>query len=137
MAAVLAYFNWYRLPQDESPPLFAIALFGLLGGTLSATLRASDTRLSSRIPEMTAGNRVTFMPILVGGASAIAIYSFLRSDLTGVFNAEVAKALEPDQPFTAYAIAFASGFSERLVRRAVEELAGKEQEDSKDKPKTP
>jgi hypothetical protein len=115
-----------------------VALFGILGGTVSAMLRASDTSQSARIPELTAAVRVTFMRILVGGASAVVIYVFLKSALggalgTALFSGGIAKAIEDLQPFTAYAVAFVAGFSERLVLRAVEQLAGKADDKSKAK----
>ena len=107
-----------------------IALFGLLGATVSGMLRASDSGQSARIPELTAAIRVTFMRVLMGGASAVMIYVFLRSSLgsslgTSLFSKGIAEAVKELQPYTAYAIAFVAGFSERLVLRAVEAVAGK------------
>jgi hypothetical protein len=89
-------------------------------------LRASDSGQSTRIPELTAAIRVTFMRILMGGASAVMIYVFLRSSLSrSLFSQEIAQAVETPWPYTAYAVAFVPGFSERLVLRAVETVAGK------------
>jgi|SoiMethySBSTD1v2_1073268.scaffolds.fasta_scaffold383034_2 hypothetical protein len=107
-----------------------IELFGLLGATVSGMLRASDSGPSARIPELTAAIRVTFMRILMGGASAVVVYVFFRSGLgsslaRSLFSDDIAQALGELQPYTTYAIAFVSGFSERFVLRAVEAVAGK------------
>ena len=107
----------------------AVVLFGLLGATVSAMLNASDTSQSARIPELTSAMRVTFMRILMGGASALVLYVFLASSLGGtlgkqLFSDSIAKAIGTLQPLTAYSVAFVAGFSERLVTRAVEKIAG-------------
>jgi hypothetical protein len=116
-------------------------LFGLLGGTVSAMLRASDPSQSSRIPELTAAMRVTFMRILMGAASAIVIYVFIKSPLgaslsKSVFSEGIGDSLKLPTSFTAYVIAFVAGFSERLVLRAVESVAGKADDKSTAKPAT-
>ena len=110
-----------------------VALFGLLGGTVSAMLQASDAGQSSRIPETTAAIRVTFMRVCMGAASALIVYVFLKSELPGVLNQELTKGMKTLEPFTAYSIAFVAGFSERLVLRAVEHVGGKERPREKEK----
>lgn len=109
--------------------LAAVVLFGLLGGAVSAMLHASDTSQSARIPELTSAIRVTFMRILMGGASALVLYVFLASSLGGtlgkqLFSESIATAIGTLKPLTAYSLAFVAGFSERLVTRAVEKIAG-------------
>jgi hypothetical protein len=116
------------------PPLASfgvIALFGLLGAIISGMLRASDSGQSARIPELTATIRVTFMRIFMGSASAVIIYVFLESNLTSLFSDKIASAMRHPEPCTAYAIAFVAGFTERLVLRAVEAVAGKSENKSK------
>lgn len=135
MAAILGLAYAGRLPLDQTLPrtfasLMAVMLFGTLGGTISAMLRASDTTLSARIPEITSTSRVTFMRILMGGASAVVVHFALQSQLTGIFNQQLAAAVAVLTPPTAYIVAFASGFSERLVLRAVEYIAGKQAAES-------
>lgn len=109
--------------------LAAVVLFGLLGGTVSAMLNASDTGPAARIPEFTSAIRVTLMRILMGGASALVLYVFLASNLGGalgkqLFSDSIARAIETLTALTAYSVAFVAGFSERLVTRAVEKIAG-------------
>lgn len=124
--------RWGLRPDQEAgqttlPVFTTLVLFGLLGGTVSAMLRTTDAAQPARIPETTAAIRVTFMRIMMGGASAVVIYVFLNSKLTGIFNQDIANALSTLEPYTTYALAFVAGFSERLVLRAVEQVAGAEQ----------
>jgi hypothetical protein len=130
MAGIMGLLYLGHLPLGpELPSTFysfvGVMLFGNLGGTISAMLRASDTTSSARIPEITSATRVTFMRILMGGASAVIIYLALKSQLTGVFSQELAATMKALTPQTTYVIAFVAGFSERLVLTAVEYVAGK------------
>ena len=101
-----------------------IALFGLLGATISGMIRAYGKDQPSRIPELTAALRVMFMRILMGSATAIVVYVFLKSQLVGALG-DWLKPLQDLKPFTTYAVAFISGTSERFVMKAVEQVAGK------------
>jgi hypothetical protein len=127
----LSYFG--RLPFGEAlvPPTFhtllAVMLFGNLGGTISAIVRAASSSTSVRIPEIASANRVSFIRILMGGASAVVIYLALRSQLTGMLPQQLSSAVEKLTPFTTYVIAVASGFTERFVLRAVEFMLGKQE----------
>jgi hypothetical protein len=132
MAGILGLAFRGQLPTaPDTPPsgflmLAAVTLFGALGGTVSAMIRASGSMTSgARIPEITSANRVTFMRILMGAASALIVQLALQSQMTWIFDAELAGRLASLNPQTAYVVAFAAGFSERLVLRAVEYVAGK------------
>jgi len=98
-----------------------VALFGLLGGTLSAMLKAPESTKSSRIPELTATTRITLLRLCMSAAAAIVIYVFLESDLSDPFLG----SLEDIKPYTIFAVSFVAGFTERLVMRAVGHVAGK------------
>ncbi len=142
MAVLLAVVQAWGLPPSPSTgdgafrTFIVVALFGLLGGTVSAMIRASDTSQSARIPELIAAVRVTFMRIFMGSAAAVVIYVALNSQLRGAFSSELF-GREPLQPYTMYVVAFVAGFSERLVMRAVEHVVGKDQEKSKGKEQAP
>jgi hypothetical protein len=130
MAGIIGLAYTGTLPSGQVAPtnfytLIAVMLFGNLGGTASAMLRASDPTSSARIPELTSANRVTFMRILLGGASAVVVYLVLQSQLTGVFNQTVADAMKSLTTATIYVVVFVAGFTERLVLRTVEIIAGK------------
>lgn len=120
-----------RLPLEALPPaasismLFGVMLFGNLGAAISAVLQASDTSGSARIPEITTANSLTLLRVLMGAGSAMVIYMALRSQVSDVFNPAFATVLKNVTSPAMYLVAFVSGFSERLVLRAVESIAGK------------
>ncbi len=113
-----------KAPPDYKEDLWmflTVALFGLLGGTLSAMLKAPESTKSSRIPELTATTRITLLRLCMSAAAAIVIYVFLESDLSDPFLG----SLEDIKPYTIFAVSFVAGFTERLVMRAVGHVAGK------------
>ncbi len=123
----MSYANLLPFGGVSLPPTFAsivaVMLFGKLGATFSAVLRASDSKASVRIPEITSANRVSFLRILIGGVSAVVVYLALNSELAGVFSFR--DSLKTLTPFTIYVVAFASGITERVVLRAIESVLGK------------
>lgn len=113
-------------PTPPSRELFLnVMLFGLLGGVVSAILKAIDLDQSSRIPEMLTSIYVTFLRIFVGGAFAIIIIIFLKSQFVSFLNPTVAVAVKSLNIYSIYAISFVSGFTERLALRAIEAIATK------------
>jgi 8-oxo-dGTP diphosphatase len=119
---LLLYLSWIDfIPLTKDTVSFgwrilvSVALFGLLGGTLSAMLSIPATTKSSRIPELTHTIRLTLLRLFMGAGSALVIYLFLNSQLK-----EIVYKLKEIEPYTVYAISIVAGFSERLVLRAVE-----------------
>ena len=109
---------------DLAKTIFYVFLFGLLGGTLSAILKVPTTTDSSRIPELIGSFQVMMLRLVTGGASAIIVFIFLRSQ----FSKDIFSFVTPEiliDPFSIFAISFVSGFSERLVLRAVEKISEK------------
>jgi ADP-ribose pyrophosphatase YjhB (NUDIX family) len=104
-------------PLFSKDILAAVILFGLLGGTVSAILSTAKTSTKTKISEQIATSMITLMRVLVGAASALAVYTFLRA---GVIFSEMLPSVG-----LIMAMSFASGFSERLVKQAVESLGGK------------
>jgi len=97
-----------------------IILFGLLGGAFSAALKLPSSIQSTRIPELTQSFQLTTLRVFIGAVSAFIIFLFLKSDFIGsIFNLSGVVS----NIFTLYAIAFAAGFSERFVLKAVEAVA--------------
>ena len=119
----LLWLSAYLGPTFSDNNLFAtlrsMAMVGLLGATISAM---TDTpRLgSTRIPEMASSIRVTLLRLLIGPASAIVLYFVIQSN----FYSAVFRFGQPNG-YAILVIAFAAGFSERLVLRVVETIAGK------------
>ena len=96
-------------------PIIEIILFGLFGGAFSAVVRVPASIQSSKIPELAHDLRITLLRIFIGAASALIIYLFIESEFVkNIFDFSI------NDIHTKYIIAFASGFSERLVLRAVE-----------------
>jgi len=103
------FFNWKML--------LSVMIFGWLGGTVSAIFSLARTSIKRRIPEHIANIPVTLVRTGVGAASAAAIYIFLASNIIDVHGLNTPKILF---------FSFAAGFSEYLLKKAVESVAGKE-----------
>ena len=100
--------------------LLSVGSMGLLGATISAITDAPRLQSSARIPEMTSTIRVIALRLLMGPSSAIVIYFLISSNLyDSVFNVPL-----PDG-YAILTIAFVAGFTERLVLRVIETVAGK------------
>ena len=93
----------------------AIGLFGAIGGAISGLygIRQAYT-LESGTPERVLNNWITLAKPAVGFAAAIIIGVFLIGGLVQAANITMSNYL-------VYAMAFVSGFSERLIIGAVEE----------------
>ncbi len=111
--------------------IIGVVLFGLLGALTSAILFTRNTSQSSRITELGSSDVITLSKLFIGAGFSIFIYLLLRSsasDSIKLFNFTVST------PYDYFAIAFVSGFSEILARKAINLLLGKETENSKKKP---
>jgi len=100
--------------------LFGVCVVGLLGASVSAITHASRSQGPARIPEMVASLRVTLLRLMMGPASAIVILFAIQSN----FYDSIFKLPRPNGPGL-LVIVFAAGFSERLVLRVVELVAGR------------
>ena len=98
--------------------IVAVAIFGLLGGVISAILSVAKSSTQLRIPEQMSGFFIVLMRIFVGAAAAIAVYIFFQA---GILTLKITTSA-----MGFLAISFAAGFSERLVTRAVKSITGKE-----------
>jgi 8-oxo-dGTP diphosphatase len=112
--------------QNPWKVIGSVAIFGLLGGVVSAIIREMNVNAPSRIPELTTSIRITLLRIFVGSAFAVVVYLFIKSQLIDVFNPNIQNHIKIIHPYTIYAISFVAGFSERLVLRAVSVVVGKE-----------
>jgi hypothetical protein len=107
--------------------LFLVVLFGVLGASVSGLFSLSDVLKGATVPQSVGHFSLTIGRLVVGAAGALVLHVFL---LAGVF--ELVFNLPAEEPTAALALslAFVGGFSERLLRRAVEQLAGAEDERS-------
>ncbi len=99
--------------------LVAVALFGILGQSFSAAVTLARNPLHSRIPELLAHFWMSLLRPAMGAAAALAVFVFILSGVLPLAELNVAAV---------YGVSFAAGFSERLVIRAVETVAGKSKE---------
>ena len=116
-------------PEWGWKTLLVVLLFGVLGASFSATRKVTGDSGKSRIPELAAGFSITIARTALGATPALAAYAFLRSGML-----PVGKGSKTSMP-VALGIAFAAGFSERLVLRVLESLDSKtDKPDSKPPP---
>lgn len=92
-----------------------IFVFGVLGATTSSILSLSRGILGMRVPEQVGTLGLTIARVTVGGTSALVIYVFLIADIIELVTLT---------PGATFAFAFIGGFTERLLVRAVESIAG-------------
>jgi hypothetical protein len=103
--------------------LLGILLFGLLGATTSSILITRQRSGQTRITEISSNAYVTLSRIVVGAAFSIFIFMILKSEMAARIDLFTFKI---NSPLDFFAIAFVSGFAERLAKNAIEALAGKE-----------
>jgi hypothetical protein len=97
-----------------------IAVFGALGACLSAIQSLGHS--TGRIPEHVASSLITITRPALGAAAALGVYVIAASGFLNI-------SLRGDEAhLTILALAFASGFSERLVLSAVGAAAGRAKE---------
>jgi hypothetical protein len=99
--------------------LLVVLLFGVLGACFSATIKVQGDTAKSKIPEMTAGFSITLARTVLGATPALAAYAFLKAKVLTIGSGE--SSTIP----AALAVAFAAGFSERLVLRLLKLLDDK------------
>jgi 8-oxo-dGTP pyrophosphatase MutT (NUDIX family) len=100
--------------------LLSVSIVGLLGSIVSAITDVPRANASARIPEMASSVRVTVLRLLMGPASAIVLFFVIQSSIS-----KSIVHLDHLDGYAILAIAFAAGFSERLVLRVVERIAGR------------
>ena len=96
--------------------ILSVVLFGVMGASISGILTTARSGADAGIPEQLIGFWVLLAKLVVGAASAFAIFAFLLSDFLSFREPTSAQIM---------AISFAAGFSERLVTLAVESVTNK------------
>jgi len=89
-----------------------LTLIGILGANVSAITDVTQAQASARIPEMVATLRIALLRLFVGAASAILL----------LFAAKAAGVIQVGGAYGMVLVAFAGGFSERLVLRVVRSI---------------
>jgi hypothetical protein len=88
-----------------------VIIFGALGGAFSTAIATHEGDAAPPASENFVSNWVTWLRPAIGSAAAVGAYAFLNAGV-GVSAAS---------PTAVFAIAFAAGFSERLVAQKAEE----------------
>jgi hypothetical protein len=111
-----------------------VLLFGLLGALTSAIVSTRQLSNSPRISEPGSSQVITMSKIFIGAGFSVFIFLLLKSSV-----AEHIKlfSFTISQPIDYFAIAFASGFTERLAQKSIELLIGKEKVSDKKKENIP
>ena len=104
------------MPKDKMF-VMGVILFGVMGGAFSAIMSLSNTSTRKRIPEQIVDSYVTLLRPALGAAGALVVYVFISIELFKI-------PISSNPAFLA--IAFAAGFSERLVVRGVKAVTGEE-----------
>jgi hypothetical protein len=125
VGGVLALATLWRSPFAATPGsavlLVAVALFGLMGASAGRLISLVGAPSPEKLPVLAMNWWMTVGRTLMGAAAALALYAFLHSGLLAVGGVDVT-----NQAFQALvlAVAFAAGFSERLLERAVAAVGG-------------
>ncbi|HNW54858.1 MAG TPA: hypothetical protein PKN21_11345 [Bacteroidales bacterium] len=110
--------------------LVGVLLFGLLGALTSAIVSTRQLTDSPRISELGSSQVITMSKIFIGAGFSVFIFLLLKSSLAkhiDIFSFNIS------QPLDYFAIAFASGFTERFAQKAINLLLGKEKPAEKKK----
>jgi len=138
ISAIMLYFvlviremgNDYACKLSLTGYIVGVLLFGLLGALTSAILSARQRSQSSRISELGSSQVITMSKIFIGAGFSIFIFLLLRSSVAEKINLF---SFSISQPLDYFAIAFASGFTERLAQKSIELLIGKDKTTDKKK----
>ena len=93
----------------------SILIFGMLGGAVSAMVPRDRETGRKRVPEQLSAATFSKLRPVLGGASALVLYVFVNS---GLFPG----GIQLTQGIVLL-FAFAAGFSERLIVRAITRVA--------------
>ena len=126
--AVLVAGNDFRI--DDTSLLLSALLFGLMGAAFSALTSLFTQTTSQTIPEQAFSYRITLARQAVGVLSALVVYVSLASGFISVANLTLTPPL-------LLVFAFAAGFSERLVIRALHRFASSSKGPGGDTTNTP
>lgn len=106
------------------PVSIGVFLFGVVGGCISSLFHIRDSSKTTRLPELINNIYFTLTRVFIGGVSAVIILIFLESEFSQLLLSEI--SIRPSSIYTYLSIAFAAGFTERLLLNAVTAVVGKE-----------
>lgn len=122
--------NNYAKELSLTGYIIGVLLFGLLGALTSAIVSTRQLSNSPRISELGSSQVITMSKIFIGAGFSVFIFLLLKSSVAqhiDIFSFNIS------EPLDYFAIAFASGFTERLAQKAIDLLLGKEKATEKKK----
>ncbi|MGB2764277.1 MAG: NUDIX hydrolase [Candidatus Aminicenantaceae bacterium] len=119
---ILAAFSLMPQAIENAKTILAVELLGALGALFSMARTLTRGSLEANIPQEIFGSLVTFIRPVMGAAAALAGYIFLK---IGMLPRILSSLTSDNMDFIILAVAFASGFSERLVIGAIEKWSAK------------
>ena len=119
IAGTLGLSCWGVLPAplNSFPLLLAVVLFGAMGAALSVARSLLKTDVAARIPAQKLGAFVVWMRPVIGAAAALVACVLLNVPGFHIFNGN------SGDPIVVLAVATISGFSERFIVGAIEDIA--------------
>jgi 8-oxo-dGTP pyrophosphatase MutT (NUDIX family) len=123
VVGLLAAITWAALglplagnptPAGDSRLVVSAMLFGIMGASVSGIFSLAKGSDAARTPDQLVSFWITLARLAVGAMAALVAYAFLASGLLQIGS---------PAPGLMLAVAFAAGFSERLVISAVETVA--------------
>lgn len=125
--------NNYARDLSLTGYIVGVLLFGLLGALTSAIISTRQQSNSPRISELGSSQVITMSKIFIGADFSVFIFLLLKSTVAEHINLF---SFSISNPLDYFAIAFASGFTERLAQKSIELLIGKEKAAEKKKETT-
>lgn len=111
--------------------LVSVALFGLMGASAGRLVSLVTAGSAEKIPTLAINWWMTVGRTLMGAAAALALYAFVHSGVVAVGGVDIDN---PAFQALVLAVAFAAGFSERLLESAVDVLGGTNERPSAEEP---
>jgi len=110
-----------QLPLSEL--LTGVLIFAFLGAITSAILFTRYSTEFSRLTEIGSNSVITLSKIFVGASFSVFIFLILKSSVAGSIQLF---SFTLSHPLDYFAVAFVSGFSERLAQKAIDAIIGKD-----------
>ena len=134
LMTIVAFFSYYTkscskefdTSMNITGYLIGVLLFGILGALTSAILSIRKLSKSSRINELSSSNVLVLSKIFIGAGFSVFIFLLLRSSVAEgikIFSFSISS------PLDYFAIAFVSGFTERLAHKSMDLIIGKDKDE--------
>lgn len=101
--------------------ILLVLAFGILGAAFSMAVTFTTQSIGAKIPDRVIGKYVTYLRPVIGAAAGLIVFVLLKSEtIWPEFSKEII-----NNTWLIMSIAFASGFSEKLIIRTIEKVVTK------------